>query len=154
MSWVLALSIAILHYAWLEYAVHRWDMHRQDSFRFHSHTIEHHGQYHMGKEQASLTQANVGVGFWYTLPFTLTVTYFWLPYYLVAWALVCFWAGFAWTAVHRNIHGEEGYWYAWVLCPWLPIVKWNHLLHHKNPKTRYGGMFWFLTDPVAGTLYR
>ena len=145
------LALAVLKYAWLEYSVHRWDMHRKGSLRYRSHAVEHHGSDDMGEPQASLMQSDVAVGFWYTLPVTLAVSCLWSPAYLLAWATVCFWAGFAWTAVHRNIHGEPGYWYAWILCPWLPIVRSNHLLHHRFPRTRYGGMFWFLTDPIAGT---
>jgi len=104
----------------------------------------------MGVEQASLTQMNAGTLFWFTLPLTFTLG-IWLPGYIYVWAGFCFWAGFAWTAVHRNIHDEQGYWYAWILCPWLLIVKWNHLKHHENPRIRYGGMFWFLVDPLFGT---
>lgn len=97
----------------------------------------------MGTEQASLTQANAGTGFWYTLPITVPIAWFWGWSFLVCWAATCFWAGFSWTAVHRHIHGEPGYWYAWLLCPWLPLVRWNHLRHHANPRGHYGGMFWF-----------
>lgn len=144
------IAIAVFLYAWIEYFVHRFDMHSRGSYRFQSHTVEHHGRMHMGTEQASLTQTNVGIAFWYTMPFTLVVE--WLsPGFLFTWMAICFWAGFTWTAVHRCIHGERGYWYAYLLCPWLPIVRWNHLRHHASPRRGFGGMFWFLTDPLAGT---
>lgn len=107
----------------------------------------------MGTEQASLTQLNAAIGFCFTLPLSLPIAWALGWSFVGVWAEFLCWAAFAWTAVHRNIHGERGFWYAWVLCPWLPIVKFNHLRHHANPKARFGGMFWFLTDPIAGTLW-
>lgn len=149
---MLYLMGAILEYAWLEYLVHRWDMHKPGSLRFKSHTIEHHGQMGMNEAQASLTQSDVGIAFWYTLPINLGISCLVGWQFLVAWALVLFWAGFTWTSVHRWIHGEPGYWYAQVLCPWAWTVRWNHLRHHRNPRKCFGGMFWFLTDTVMFTL--
>lgn len=146
------LICCVLIYAWLEYFVHRFDMHKLGSPRFQSHTVEHHGRLHMGANQASLTQSDVAAVFWFSLPATLAMYYWVSPAFPVYWIGFLFWAGFAWTAVHRNIHGESGYWYAWLLCPWLPLVRWNHLRHHANPKRGYGGMFWFLTDTFAGTV--
>src|SRR3990172_313066 len=118
---VLQVFACAVLYGWLEYAVHRWDMPPPGSYRFQSPTIEHHGRMHMGVEQASLTQANSGTGFWFTLPLTIPIAWLWGWSFLVCWAATCFWAGCAWTAVHRYIHGEPGYWYAWLLCPWLPV---------------------------------
>lgn len=152
MDIVLKILACTFLYGWLEYFVHRFDMHNRGSYRFKSHTIEHHGQGHMGVEQASLTQKNTSWGFIATLPITIPVALFWGWSFLLIWGLTCFWAGFAWTAVHRRIHNESGYWYAILLCPWYPLVKWNHLKHHNNPKRNYGGMFFFYTDTLALTL--
>ena len=74
------LLVCCFMYAWMEYFVHRFDMHKIGSYRFRSHTIEHHGKKHMGVEQASLTQANSGSGFWYTLPLTLPIAWCWAAY--------------------------------------------------------------------------
>lgn len=147
-----SLLICILLYAILEYCIHRFDMHKRGSYRFQSHTIEHHGQMHMGVSQASLTLLNSAQLFFYTLPITFVFTYILGWTYLLCWSIMCLWASFAWTSVHRSIHDEPGYWYAYLLCPWLPLVRWNHLKHHKNPKKNFGGMFFFLTDPIMRTL--
>ena len=147
-SVAVCIGLSIFIYAWLEYIVHRFDMHKRGSLRFQSHTVEHHGQMHMGENQASLTQSDVAIVFWFSFPLALLLG----PTFTLCWAGMLFWAGFTWTAVHRHIHGEPGYWYAYILCPWLPLVRWNHLKHHANPKRNFGGMFWFLTDTVAFTL--
>lgn len=150
----LDLGACVVLYAALEYGVHRWDMHRPQSRRFLSHTVEHHGQGHMGQHQASLSLRNVAEVYLLTSPATLAIG--WLlgsgSAFGICWALFLVWSSFAWTAVHRNIHGEPGYWYAWLLCPWLATVKWNHLRHHANPKRGFGGMFWFISDVVMGTV--
>ena len=147
------LACAFL-YGIAEHLVHRYDMHRPGSYRYWSHAVEHHGQGHMGVDQASLTQRNAWYGFLVTLPLTLPTAWLWGWSFLACWALTIFWAGFAWTAVHRHIHGEPGYGYAWLLCPWLPLVRWNHLRHHRNTKVGYGGLFFFLSDPPAWLLAR
>ena len=150
---LVSISICIFLYGWLEYIVHRFDMHKKNSYRYQSHTIEHHGSMHMGVEQASLTLINSWQLFLYTLPLTALLTYIIGWTYFITWTITCIWASFAWTSVHRNIHNEKGYWYAYILCPWLPLVRWNHLRHHKNPRKNYGGMFFFLTDPFMKTLF-
>lgn len=152
MIWIISILICCTLYGWLEYVVHRFDMHSRGSYRFQSHTIEHHGQAHMGTEQASLTLKNSLQLFVYTIPITALFTYSIGWVYLICWTVTCIWASFAWTSVHRNIHDEPGYWYAYLLCPWLYFVRRNHLKHHDNPKRNYGGMFFFLTDPFMRTL--
>lgn len=143
---------AVSLYAWIEYGIHRFDMHRPGSYRFESHTIAHHGRGGMAEDEASLTQTNVGSVFWLTLPLTIPIAWVWGWSFICCWAALLFWAGFTWTAVHRHIHGEPGYRYAYLLCPWLRAVRWNHLRHHACPRRAYGGLFFFLTDPIAGTL--
>lgn len=140
------IGFCVLLYAGMESYVHR-EMHRAGSYRFHDHAVRHHRDGALDDDASAFTQKDVASAFVKTLPIMLPVAIAWSGWLLVVWGAFLVWAGFAWTAVHRRIHHVAGYWFAWLLCPWYPLVAWNHRRHHVRPTIGFGGMFWFISEP-------
>lgn len=148
MGLFLAFGITVAALAVVEYLAHRLVMHHEcPSLRgaFDRHHVQHHRRRRF--------DINVDTPAWWGLLLMspLLVAVGWLGGWaaLVASTATVVAYAWAWTGVHRAIHGLGGDWATHL--PGYTALRRHHLDHHARPGRNFGTLFGPLLDRPLGT---
>ncbi len=139
---LLWLPVWIIVMAVTEYTIHRWIMHRKriwvPASVFDDHVIEHHNN--------QRTDINIDLPVYNHLVIGSPLLV--ASYLMGGWAsfvalivIFCF-HSYAWTKMHRGMHGIEQNWMMKTGFYWR--AKLHHLLHNKRPGKNFGIVFLFV----------
>ena len=148
MTTIIVTTLTVFVYGVLiEYVLHRWVMHKPYLGRlwyYTEHAVEHHGK---GRNDINVSLSPITVSL---IASPVMLLYFIYGYgvFVVVVALSFLYAGL-WTVLHNSFHDVK---YTWVhkCFPFYSTLEKHHILHHKNPNTNFGTIFFF-SDYLFGT---
>lgn len=138
-------SLLIVAYAALaEYTIHRWVMHMPGFDRvWHEHAVLHHRD---GRNDLNVDMSST-MALLLSAPLHALSPWLGVRFSVIVCCLAFVYA-WAWTLLHRCIHGVGAAWVAR-----LPGYRWwlaHHEAHHRRPGRNFGTVFTF-TDRLFGT---
>jgi sterol desaturase/sphingolipid hydroxylase (fatty acid hydroxylase superfamily) len=132
-----------------EYLTHKYPMHKRltkhpwFNWIFEDHVIAHH------KDNRKDVNIDLSISHHLSVAFPLLAWLAWLsPIGLITTLLVFAFHSYAWTKVHRGIHGVEENWV--MKTSIYRRLRAHHLEHHDSPSRNFGVVFPF-TDLIFGT---